>query len=179
MFTLHPQTQKQWQRFRTQKRGFWSAVLLVLLIAFSCIAELLANSRALIVRYNDQYFFPTYGAFLPGTRFGLDYPHETDYRALQQQFRQEKNSNNWVLMPAIPWNPLESHAVEGEYPHSLLHKLSPFSLLGTDGAGRDIAARLLYGFRFSIAFSLLLLLCNYSIGTVIGIAMGFMAASLI
>ncbi|MEZ5494912.1 MAG: ABC transporter permease subunit [Pseudomonadales bacterium] len=172
MFTLHPQTQKQWQRFRTQKRGFWSAVLLVLLIAFSCIAELLANSRALIVRYNDQYFFPTYGAFLPGTRFGLDYPHETDYRALQQQFRQEKNSNNWVLMPAIPWNPLESHAVEGEYP-PLAPSTSYRHFLGTDGAGRDIAARLLYGFRFSIAFSLLLLLCNYSIGTVIGIAMGF------
>jgi microcin C transport system permease protein len=172
VFTLHPQTKKQWQRFRTQKRGYWSALLLVVLIALSCVAELIANNRALIVHYQGHYFFPTYGAFLPGTSFGLDYPHETNYRDLQQQFRKTADTDNWVLMPIIPWNPLESHAVEGLYP-PLPPSLSYQHFLGTDGAGRDIAARLLYGFRFSIAFSILLLLCNYTVGTIIGIAMGF------
>lgn len=172
MLTLHPQTQKQWQRFRAQKRGYWSALLLVVLIALSCVAELLANNRALIVHYQGHYFFPTYGAFLSGKNFGLDYPHEVNYRSLQQQFRQQANSDNWVLMPVIPWNPLESHAVEGEYP-PLAPSIKYRHFLGTDGAGRDIAARLLYGFRFSIAFSILLLLCNYTVGTIIGIAMGF------
>lgn len=56
MFTLHPQTKKQWQRFRTQKRGYWSALLLVVLIALSCVAELIANNRALIVHYQGHYF---------------------------------------------------------------------------------------------------------------------------
>ncbi len=171
-FKLHPQTQKQWRRFRSLKRGYWSALLLAAMIVLSCGAELLANNRALIVHYNNHYYFPTYGTFLSGNTFNLGYPHETDYRALQQQFRQQPQNNNWVLMPPIPWNPLESHAVEGLYP-PLAPSFTYQHFLGTDGAGRDIAARLLYGFRLSIAFSILLLLCNYTIGTVIGIAMGF------
>ncbi|HNE25787.1 MAG TPA: ABC transporter permease subunit [Pseudomonadales bacterium] len=163
---------RKWQHFRALKRGYWSAIILAALIILSCGAELIANNRALIVHYNGEYFFPTYGAFLPGTAFGLNYPHETNYRDLQQQFRKTIGNKNWVVMPAIPWNPLESHAVAGLYP-PLAPSLAYRHFLGTDGAGRDIAARLLYGFRLSIAFSILLLLCNYSIGTVIGIAMGF------
>ncbi|MCC7516130.1 MAG: ABC transporter permease subunit [Pseudomonadales bacterium] len=169
---VHPQTRKQWQRFCSIKRGYWSAILLLLLIFLSAIAELLANNRALVVHYNQQYFFPTYSAMLPGTTFGFDYPHETDYRALQQQFKQQPESGNWVIMPIIPWNPLESQIVDGRYP-PLPPSIQERHFLGTDGVGRDIAARLLYGFRLSIAFSLLLLLCNYTIGTIIGITMGY------
>lgn len=166
---------RKWQRFRALKRGYWSALLLMILIISSCFAELIANNRALIVHYNDQYFFPAYGSFLPGTTFGLDYPHETDYRSLQIQFEkqsQEHSTGNWVVMPVIPWNPLESHAIEGVYP-PIPPSITERHFLGTDGAGRDIAARLLYGFRLSIAFSILLLVCNYAIGTIMGIAMGF------
>jgi microcin C transport system permease protein len=90
---------------------------------------------------------------------------------LQKQFAVSDNGN-WLFMPPIPWNAFESHAVEGIYP-PLAPSLNYRHFLGTDGAGRDIAARLLYGFRLSIAFSLLLLLCNYTIGTIVGIAMGF------
>ena len=168
---LHPQTRKQWRRFRSLRRGYYSAIGFFLLVLLSCGAEMLANSRALIVHYDGQYYFPTYGAILPGTTFGLDYPHETNYRDLQQAFATQQG-NNWLLMPVIPWNAFESHAVEGIYP-PLAPSLTYRHYLGTDGAGRDIAARLLYGFRLSIAFSLLLLLCNYAIGTVVGIAMGF------
>jgi microcin C transport system permease protein len=171
-FSLHPQTRKQWQRFCSIKRGYFSAVVLGSLILLSCGAELLANNRALIVHYNQQFFFPTYGSFFPGTTFGLDYPHEADYRALQKAWQKNPQNNNWVLMPIIPWNPLESHAVKGLYP-PLPPSLQYQHYLGTDSAGRDIASRLLYGFRLSIAFSVLLLLCNYAIGTVVGIAMGY------
>lgn len=169
---LHPQTRKQWQRFSQHKRGFGSAIVLLVLIVLSCGAELLANNRALVVHYQDQYYFPTYGAILPGTTFGLSYPHETDYRALQKRFSTEKTSGNWLLMPPIPWNPNETDAVDGLYPPlapSLEHK----HIAGTDGAGRDIATRLLYGFRISIAFSLLLVASNFLAGTIIGCAMGF------
>ncbi|HNL91940.1 MAG TPA: ABC transporter permease, partial [Pseudomonadales bacterium] len=75
---------RKWQHFRALKRGYWSAIILAALIILSCGAELIANNRALIVHYNGEYFFPTYGAFLPGTAFGLNYPHETNYRDLQQ-----------------------------------------------------------------------------------------------
>ncbi len=169
---LHPQTRKQWLRFCRHKRGLASAIVLLALIALSCGAELLANNRALIVHYQGQYYFPTYGGMLPGTTFGLDYPHETDYRDLQAQFKSENSGSNWLVMPPIPWNAYESHAVPGLFP-PLAPSLNHKHFLGTDGAGRDIAARLLYGFRLSIAFSLLLVISNFAIGTVIGCAMGF------
>lgn len=168
---LHPQTRQQWQRFRQHRRGFGSAVILVLLLALSAGAELIANNRALLVHYNNQWFFPTYGSFMPGTAFGLDYPHETDYRQLQTHWAQQASSNR-IWMPVIPWNAFESDSVEGQFP-PLKPDTARHHFLGTDGAGRDIAARLLYGFRLSMAFSLLLLICNYSIGTLIGCAMGF------
>jgi microcin C transport system permease protein len=170
--TLHPQTRKQWQRFRSIRRGYYSAILFLLLILISCAAELIANNRALIVHYDGHFYLPTYGAILPGTTFGLDYPHETDYRDLQKKFSSDVSGKNWLIMPPIPWNPFESHALEGIYP-PLAPSMEYSHYLGTDGAGRDIASRLLYGFRLSIAFSLLLMLCNYAIGTLVGIAMGF------
>ncbi len=169
--TLDPQTRKQWRRFRLHPRGFYSAIALILLIMTSGAAELLANNRALIVHYKGEYFFPVYRSFISGTTFGLDYPYETNYRDLAKRFTQQKKGD-WLIMPPIPWNPYESHAVEGLFP-PLQPSLKYEHFLGTDGAGRDIASRLLYGFRLSIAFSLLLLLCNYFVGTLIGCAMGF------
>ena len=178
---LHPQTRKQWQRFSQHARGFYSAIALALMIALSCGAELIANNRALAVHYDGNWFFPTYGNMLPGKTFGLDYPHETDYRTLQKTWQQYANqehvsqehaSQNRVWMPIIPWDAFESHALEGQFP-PLQPSLEYNHYLGTDGAGRDIAARLLYGFRLSIAFSILLLICNYTVGTLIGCAMGF------
>lgn len=168
---LHPQTRQQWQRFRQHRRGFGSAVMLALLLLLSGGAELVANNRALLVHYNGDWYFPTYGSILPGTTFGLNYPHEADYRHLQEQWSAQASPNR-VWLPPIPWNAFESDSVEGEFP-PLKPSRERQHYLGTDGAGRDVAARLLYGFRLSMAFSLLLLVCNYSIGTLVGCAMGF------
>lgn len=168
---LHPQTRQQWQRFRQHRRGFGSAVVLALLLLLSGGAELVASNRALLVHYNGDWYFPTYGSILPGTTFGLNYPHEADYRDLRKQWSSQASPNR-VWLPPIPWNAFESDSVEGEFP-PLKPSRERQHYLGTDGAGRDVAARLLYGFRLSMAFSLLLLVCNYSIGTLVGCAMGF------
>lgn len=168
---LHPQTRRQWRHFRQHPRGFYASVFLAGLLLLSCGAELIASNRALVVYYQKQFYFPSYGAVLPGTVFGFDYPSETDYRALQKIFREQDNGD-WLLMPVIPWNAFQSDAVAGEFP-PLKPSLEHRHFLGSDGAGRDIAARLLYGFRLSMAFSILLLLCNYAVGTLIGCAMGF------
>jgi microcin C transport system permease protein len=168
---LHPQTLQQWRRFRQHPRGFISAIVLAALLVLSCGAELLANNRALFVQYEGHWYFPTYGDIYPGTTFGQAYPHEADYRALQKQWSLQA-THNTVWMPPIPWNAFESDQVEGQFP-PLAPSLARRHLLGTDGAGRDISARLLYGFRLSMAFSLLLLLCNYTIGTLVGCTMGF------
>jgi microcin C transport system permease protein len=172
LITLNPISQKQWQRFRSIKRGYWSAIVFVILLLMSLFAEVFINSRALIVNYEGEYYFPTYGAIIPGTTFDLGYQYETNYRDLKKQFQHVGDSNNWVLLPLVPFNPLETDFREMDYPPyspSLTHQ----HYLGTDTTGRDILARLVYGFRLAISFALILLFFNYLIGVSIGSMMGF------
>jgi microcin C transport system permease protein len=170
MIKLNPITLKQWQRFKSIKRGYWSAVIFAALLLLTVFAELLVSNRALIVSYDGELYFPSYGAIIPGKELGLDYHYETNYRDLKLAF---DDSDNWLLLPPIPFDPLENHFIEGEFPPyapSLEHR----HYLGTDNTGRDIAARLIYGFRIAIWFSLLLLFFNYLIGVSVGSLMGFM-----
>lgn len=172
LFRLNPITAKRWQRFKAIRRGYWSAIALGLLILLSCAAELLINNRAVVVRYDGEFYFPTYGAIIPGREFGLDYNYETNYRELQTMFAQGPVGGNWVIMPVVPYGPLETDLLDDDFPPyapSLAHS----HYLGTDTTGRDIIARLVYGFRIAIWFSLILLVCNYLIGVTIGCMMGF------
>ncbi|HEY3699867.1 MAG TPA: ABC transporter permease [Spongiibacteraceae bacterium] len=167
---LNPITRRRWSRFRSIKRGYFSALLLGVLIVISLSAELLVSNRALIVHYQGHWYFPTYGAVLSGKTFGLDYDYETDYKALQQIFAQNKSVGDWLLMPPIPYSAYETDLAGNDFPPlapSLRH------WLGTDTTGRDVAARLLYGFRIAIAFSVALLLFEYLIGISIGCLMGY------
>ncbi|MYD44824.1 MAG: ABC transporter permease subunit [Gammaproteobacteria bacterium] len=167
--SLDPQTVKQWKRFRSIKRGYYSAVILVSLLLLSCFAELLVNSRAIIVSYEGKWYFPTYAWFISGDTFGLDYDWETNYRELRQHFKEQKEGN-WVLMPLVPYNPFETEGTTvGATPPSWETK----HFLGTDGVGRDILARLVYGFRIAMGFSLVLLVFSYVAGIAIGCAMGY------
>lgn len=178
---LNPQTIRQWRRFRSIRRGYWSLIGLGVLLCFSLVAELFVNSRALVVRYEGELYFPTYAAFIPGRTFGLDYGYETNYRELQAAFtaasaeaaaRGEPDPGNWLILPPIPFNPYETDFRDdafAPYPPSLEHR----HYLGSDVTGRDIAARLVYGFRLAMAFAVILLLCEYLVGVAIGCAMGF------
>ena len=168
---LNPLTYKKIRRFQSIRRGYYSLVVFILMIGVSLFAELLINNRALIVYYNGEYYFPTYGQMIPGKFFGLDYEYETNYRELQEKFR-AKNSDNWVVMPIVPYGKLETDLKEDRYP-PFPPSFQEDHYLGTDNVGRDIVARLVYGFRIAIFFSLILLLANYSIGISIGIVMGY------
>ena len=75
---LNPLTIKQLQRFRSIKRGYYSAVILAIALVLSLGAELLVNSRAVVVHYQGDLMFPTYGDVIPGRTFGLDYDYETN-----------------------------------------------------------------------------------------------------
>jgi microcin C transport system permease protein len=108
---------------------------------------------------------------IPGTTFGLDYKYETDYRQLAKQF-QSQGDGDWVLMPPIPYDAYENDLKEDQFP-PFPPSMQEKHYLGTDTIGRDIAARLVYGFRIAIFFSLLLLAFNYAVGVSIGCAMGF------
>jgi len=172
MLTFNPLTQKKVRRFKSIKRGYYSFIIFAILIVMSLSAELLVNKRALIVHYQGHYYFPTYGNIIPGTTFGLDYAYETNYRQLATQFNSEKNGN-WVLMPPVPYGAFENDLKENRYP-PFPPSFAEKHYLGTDTVGRDMVARLAYGFRIAIFFSLALLVATYIIGVSIGCAMGFL-----
>lgn len=183
MFSFNPQTLKKLKRFREIKRGYYSFLVLCTLLFTSFFAELLINSRAIMVSYEGEWYFPTYGDFHPGTDFGFDYSYEINYRDLQNNFAEKaeedtgvnvdaKNSDNWVLMPLVPYNAFENHSPGGVF------KPSPPSFennhfLGTDTTSRDILARLFYGTRIALLFALAFMASVYLIGISIGCAMGY------
>ena len=107
-FKPNPLTQKKLARFRSIRRGYWSFLILMALLVVTVFGKLLIDKRAIIVKYEGKYYFPTYTAFIPGTEFGFDYNYETNYRDLKQRFKEE-GSDNWVLMPFVPYDPLENH----------------------------------------------------------------------
>jgi len=164
-------TLKKIRRFRSIRRGYYSFIIITAMILISLFAELLVNKRALIVYYEGKYYFPTYGDMMPGTAFGLDYDYETNYRELKERFS-ERDRGNWVLLPLVPYDAYENDLREDQYP-PFPPSINERHFMGTDNVGRDIVARLVYGFRIAIFFSLLLLLVNYTIGVSIGSAMGF------
>jgi len=172
---LSPQGQRRLQKFKSLKRGYYSFILMIALILLSLVAELLVNNRPIIIQYNDHTYFPTYGDILPGTTFGYDYQWETNYKELQKDIAASGNGN-WMVMPIIPFNPFENNFIEGEYP-PYAPSITSKHYLGTDMAGRDIFARLIYGFRIAILFSLLLLAVTYVIGVSLGATMGYLGGS--
>jgi len=168
---LNPLTLKKLRRFKSIKRGYYSFILIFVIIMASFFAEVLVNKRAIMVHYNGSYYFPTYGDMIPGAAFGLDYKYETNYRQLAKQFESE-SKGNWAVMPPIPYDAYENDLKEDQFP-PFPPSIEEKHYFGTDTIGRDIAARLVYGFRIAIFFSLLLLAFNYAVGVSIGCAMGF------
>ena len=170
LFTLNPLTQKKVKRFKSIRRGYYSFIIFSLLVLLSCFAELLVNSRALLVEYQGSWYFPSYGDIIPGREFGLDYDYETNYRQLQRHLA--GSTAGFVIMPPIPYNPYENDLNSTDFP-PFPPSFEDEHYLGTDTIGRDVAARLVYGFRTAIFFSLILLVVSYLIGVSIGAAMGY------
>ncbi len=175
MFYISPRLLRRFERFRAIKRGYYSLWIILALIAVSFVAELWINNRALIVSYEGRLYFPTYTEMYPGNTFGLDYVHETDYLELQKNMRAKKEKGEkagWVLMPLVPHGPLDTSSREegyAPYPPSIKYQ----NYLGTDSTGRDVLARLIYGFRMAMVFSIVLMVFSYIIGIAVGCMMGF------
>ena len=175
---LHPSTLQKIRRFKSIRRGYYSLILLTAFIIFTCLAELFVNSRALLVRYEGKFYFPTYGTPIMGTELGEDYPYEVKYRELKKKWEAD-SSDNFIIMPIIQFNPYENnfydlkdkegYKIAPPYPPNFHHG----HYLGTDRNGRDILARLIYAVRAAILFALLLSLITIAIGSSIGLCMGY------
>jgi len=168
---INPLTRERIRKFKALKRGYYSLVLLLILVIASVFSECIANSRALLVYFNGNFYMPTYGEMIPGKTFGFSYDYETNYRELKKKINDE-NLDGFVVMPPIPYNPYENDFKEGKYP-PFPPSFAERHFLGTDKTGRDIAARLLYGFRIALFFSIALMILTYSVGITVGSTMGY------
>ncbi len=176
MIRFNPLTIKKIRRFKSIRRGYFSLIIFSALVLLSLFAELIVSNRALLVKYEGEYFFPSYGDMIPGKTFGLDYAYETNYRELAKKFNAMEGSGNHVILPIAPYNAFENDLKDDAFP--------PFSpsftdrhYLGTDKTGRDIVARLVYGFRIAIFFALFFLLASYAVGVTIGCLMGYLGGA--
>lgn len=159
---------KRWNKFKSLKRGYYSLIILLTLYFTSFFLPIIINNRALIIRYNNQLYFPILTGYVPGKTFGQDVPGETRYRNLKEEFKNQ--DGNWVIMPLYPYSPFEDITYEG---NKMYEPPSRDHWLGTDNTGRDVFARLCYAFNISISFSLVLTIINYVFGILIGGAMGY------
>ena len=103
-WNFSPLTLKKLHRFRAIRRGYASFLILLALAGIASLDSLIVGKRALVVSYQGHWSFPFAREVIPGTAFGLGYDGETDYRDLQNKFRQEKKGD-WVLMPLVPYAP--------------------------------------------------------------------------
>jgi len=179
--------QRRWRKFKTLKRGWYSFLLLMGAYLLSFLLPVLVNSKALVVSYEDELYFPAIEDLLPfmqghytAEELGQRDPRRPDrlmrgearYRLLKQQY-QADGEGNWVFMPFYPYHPNESLLKEPTFEGHPPTKPDGKNLLGTDDRGRDVLARLLYGFRISITFALLVVAISYVIGMTVGATLGF------
>ena len=173
LIKLNPLTTKKIARFKTIRRGYYSLILFVIFLIIALFAEVIVSNRALLVKYNGSYYFPSYGAIIPGKTLGMDYEYETNYRELAKRFSIETENDNFVILPIVPYNPYENDLKNNTFP-PFPPSFSESHYLGTDKTGRDVVARLVYGFRIAIFFSIILLVVSYLIGISIGCLMGYL-----
>ncbi len=165
---LSAETRRKFKIFRQNRRGFTSFVILTVLLVLSVFAELYANSRPLVIFYQGAFYFPLWQVYAD-TTFGGDFVTEADY---QDPFIRDHISSggNWAIYPPIHWD----YQTLNRDP-ALYHPSPPSTVnwLGTDDRGRDVLARLIYGFRLSIFFGLILACLGTALGILIGAIQGF------
>lgn len=159
---------KRIRKFRSLKRGYYSFLILTTAYVLSFFLPVLINNQPLLVRYEGQFYVPLL-RYYPASEFGQEAFGEPDYRELAETFR-EQDGGNWVILSLYPYSPTESLLDLPGFPP---HPPSWEHFFGTDDRGRDIFARLTYGFNVSMTFALLVLALSYVIGITVGATLGY------
>ncbi|SMC21814.1 microcin C transport system permease protein [Andreprevotia lacus DSM 23236] len=161
---------RAWLRFRKQRRAYFSLWLLAALLVLSCAAELLSNDKPLLVHYQGQTYYPMFKDY-PETVFGGDFPSPADFLDpfIQQQLTRD---GNWALFAPNHYGP---NTLNYFSPSPNPAAPSAVNWLGTDDRGRDVLARLLYGFRVSLLFGLALTAAGVVVGLFFGAIQGYFA----
>jgi microcin C transport system permease protein len=164
---LSPLTRRRLHNFRTNRRGYWALWVFLGLFGTSLFAELIANDRPLLVWHDGALHVPVLVAY-PETAFGGAFPTEAAYR--DPAVRALIEAKGWMLWPPIPFR---YDTINYELAVPAPAPPSRVNWLGTDDQGRDLLARLIYGFRISVLFGLTLTLVSSAIGIVAGAVQGY------
>lgn len=160
-------TKERFKRFKKVKRAYYSLWILGTLFVLSLFSDILVNSKPLFVRYEGRNYLPIL-FFYSDLDFGGKYKTEADYESLLMNPEFKKNS--FIIKTIIPHDPLHPYLdLDSEPPHPPSAK----HLLGTDSMARDVLARLIYGFRTCMLFSLILTFVSTLLGIVIGCIQGY------
>ncbi|WP_428669241.1 ABC transporter permease [Reyranella sp.] len=164
---MRPLTRRRLAAFRANRRGMISLVLFAVVFVLSLGAELLANDRPILIRYDGAFYVPMLHDY-PETTFGGDFPTNAVYTDTELQELIARKG--WILWPPIPYS--YNTVARGEGPQSL-QPPSREHLLGTDDQARDVMARLIYGFRISVLFGLILTVLSSIVGIAAGALQGY------
>jgi microcin C transport system permease protein len=194
---LSPINQRRWQNFKRNRRGYWSLWIFAALFLVTLFAEFVANDRPILARYKGEWLMPVLVEY-PESKFG-GFLAVTDYK--DPVILEEIEKNGWMLWPPIRYSyssinkdyprlkgpegrclgfpappPWATRAPLCEAPDDQLRRyraLGNRNWLGTDDQGRDVVARLIYGFRISVLFGLILTVLASIIGIVAGAIQGY------
>jgi len=165
---MNPIMRRRLDAFIQNRRGFWSLWVFLLLLAITVLAEGLANDKPLLVRYDGEWYVPALHSYAE-TEFGGEFATEADYRdPFVQELIVEKDG--WLFWPPIPFS---YDTVNYDLPSPAPSPPTTDNWLGTDDQGRDVTARLIYGFRISVLFGLVLTVLSSIIGVAAGAVQGY------
>jgi microcin C transport system permease protein len=191
LFNISPLNQRRWQNFKRNRRGYFSLWLFLLLFFASLFAEFIANDKPFMILVNGHAYFPAVFTY-PETTFGGDFETAADYRdpylqdliakkggtVIWPPIRYRYDTHNLDLPTPAPspptWQLTEAQckAVVEKKKLSGCRDLE-YNWLGTDDQGRDVVARLIYGFRISVLFGLILTIISSIIGVAAGAVQGY------
>ncbi|MEM6480082.1 MAG: ABC transporter permease subunit, partial [Pseudomonadota bacterium] len=192
---MSPINQRRWQNFRANRRAYWSLILFTILFTLSLFAEFLANDKPILVNYRGEYRMPVF-SFYSEQSYGGDFATEAVYRDPEVQclilsggvadpcfddpegtmalieanaFSDPEFDKGWALWPPIR-NSFDNSV---DRPGAAPLPPSPENWLGTDDTKRDVMARVIYGFRLSILFTLMVTTAASVIGIIAGAVQGY------
>ena len=159
---MNPLTRARWLRFKANKRGYWSTWIFLVLFFLSLFAEFIANDKPLLVEYDNQWYYPVFSQYAE-TEFGGEFETEADYTDPDViELIEEKG---FIVWPVIRFS---YDTINYDIVASVPSAPDTVNWLGTDDKGRDVLARIIYGFRISVLFGFILTIVSGSIGVAVG-----------
>lgn len=163
----NPLNEMRWLRFKLNRRGYWSAWIFCLLFVLSLFAELIANDKPLFISYSEQWYFPVIYQYSE-TQFGGEFDTEADYT---DPFVVDLiNEKGYIVWPIIRFS---YDTINFDLTTAVPSAPDGTNLLGTDDKGRDVLARVIYGFRISVLFGFILTVISSIIGVFVGATQGY------